>query len=116
MMQGIEAADSVFELASVLVAKAGWEFRRAAYLCRDTRPGISTDQAVKVAFQISAKFAGDLARCSCSCFSLVPGEDPIWTETLPIPLRNDIYDPVALFCFLKQAHWVKGPTSIKRYT
>ena len=47
-MQGVEAADSVFELASVLIAKAGWEYRRAAYLCSDSRPGISTDQAVKV--------------------------------------------------------------------
>ncbi len=46
-MQEVEAADSAFELASVFIAKAGWEFRRAAYLCRDSRLGISTDQAVK---------------------------------------------------------------------
>ena len=38
----------MFELASVLIAKVGWDFRRAAYICRDSRPGISTEDAVKV--------------------------------------------------------------------
>ena len=32
----------------MLLAVAGWEFRRAAYLCRDSRPGTSTEDAVKV--------------------------------------------------------------------
>lgn len=47
-MQSVDALDSVFELASVLIAKAGWDIRRAAHLCRDSRQGIATDQAVKV--------------------------------------------------------------------
>lgn len=49
--QDAGAADSVFELASVLISRAGWNLRRAAYLCRDSRPGISTVQAIQVTAQ-----------------------------------------------------------------
>ena len=47
--QAVTAPDAVFELASMVMAVAVWRMRRAAFLCRDTRPGISSDQAVKVA-------------------------------------------------------------------
>ena len=47
-LQATTSPDAVFELASVVIAVAGWRMRRAAYLCPDTRSGISSEQASKV--------------------------------------------------------------------
>ena len=47
-VQDAMLADALFELASVVTATAGWNFRRAAYLCKDSRAGIDTQQAARV--------------------------------------------------------------------
>ena len=42
------ANDTVYELASVLVAVAVWQQRRAVYLCQGGKAGTSSDAAIKV--------------------------------------------------------------------
>ena len=47
-VQTTTSPDAVFELASMIIAVAGWRMRRAAHLCPDARSGISSEQASKV--------------------------------------------------------------------
>ena len=42
------ASDTVYELASVLIAVAVWQQRRAVYLCQGGKAGTSSDAAIKV--------------------------------------------------------------------
>lgn len=42
------SADTVYELASALVATAVWKQRRAVYLCQGGKQGTSSDAAIKV--------------------------------------------------------------------
>ena len=41
-------ADTVYELASALIATAVWKQRRAVYLCQGGKQGTSSDAAIKV--------------------------------------------------------------------
>ena len=41
-------ADTVYDLASALIATAVWKQRRAVYLCQGGKQGTSSDAAIKV--------------------------------------------------------------------
>lgn len=67
------ASDTVYELASILIAVAVWQQRRAVYLCQGGKAGSSSDAAIK---------AYNLLRCAGGIYQFV--------QTKCVPLLANI--------------------------
>ena len=67
-------ADTVYELASALVATAVWKQRRAVYLCQGGKQGTSNDAAIKVGSN------SPCAMAVCSCVTRVAGGPVVLAE------------------------------------